>query len=85
MPHVHFHILPRKSKGDHFGNNDDVYPALEEHAQELQQAFRSNAKRENEPSGSTPEPLKVDNEDRKPRSVEEMEREAAWLKEFSET
>lgn len=86
VPHVHFHILPRKLKGDHFVNNDDVYPELESHAQELQQAFRINAKSESENSApkTFAENLKVDNEDRKPRSVEEMEREASWLKGFME-
>src|SRR5260221_13524955 len=30
VPHVHFHILPRKLHGDLFGHrNDDIYPALE--------------------------------------------------------
>ncbi|CAA7268183.1 unnamed protein product [Cyclocybe aegerita] len=30
VPHVHFHIIPRKLQGDPFGeNNDEIYPELE--------------------------------------------------------
>lgn len=66
VPHVHFHLLPRKLLGDRFTNNDDVYPAIEKAEANLQAA----------------EPLKVDaDEDRKPRTSEEMEREADWLRE----
>ena len=71
IPHVHFHLLPRKLHGDQFSDrNDAVYPALE-HAEgglprDLQTIHQS---------------LKVDaDEDRKPRPVEEMEKEANWLK-----
>ncbi|KAJ7653156.1 diadenosine hydrolase [Mycena polygramma] len=67
VPHVHFHLLPRKSAGDRFSgrNNDQVYHALEKAEAELAQ------------------PLKVDaDEDRVPRSMDEMEKEASWLKEF---
>lgn len=67
--HVHFHLLPRKLKGDRFSeNNDAVYPALE----------KSEA--------SLSEPLKVDaDEDRVPRTLKEMEKEAEWLSSFFET
>ncbi|KAI0727854.1 HIT-like protein [Fomitopsis betulina] len=66
VPHVHFHLLPRKLLADRFTNNDDVYPAIEKAEANLQAA----------------EPLKVDaDEDRKPRTSEEMEREADWLRE----
>ncbi|KAJ6494005.1 diadenosine hydrolase, partial [Mycena vitilis] len=67
VPHVHFHLLPRKYAGDRFSgrNNDQVYPALENAEAEMAQ------------------PLKVDaDEDRAPRSMEEMEKEANWLKDF---
>ena len=70
IPHVHFHILPRKHASDAFVRNDDVYPALE----------RSEAAL---PAAAGIEPLRVDaDEDRKPRSMEEMEKEAGWLKAF---
>lgn len=72
MPHVHFHILPRKSEGDRFaGRNDDVYPALERAEGVLPQVYAAQ------------EPFKVDaDEDRKPRSMKEMEDEATWLSTF---
>ncbi|KAH9921926.1 diadenosine hydrolase [Epithele typhae] len=55
VPHVHFHLLPRKTEGDAFPNNDDSVP------------------------------LRVDaDEDRKPRSAEDMETEARWLATFFE-
>lgn len=70
VPHVHFHVIPRKAAGDRFSGarNDDVYPALEKAEHELG-------------AGA----LKMDaEEDRKPRSMEDMEREAAWLRTFFE-
>ncbi|KAJ6536021.1 diadenosine tetraphosphate asymmetrical hydrolase [Mycena vulgaris] len=67
VPHVHFHILPRKSAGDRFsgGNNDQVYPALEKAEADMAQPFKVDA-----------------DEDRVARSMEEMVKEATWLKGF---
>lgn len=75
MPHVHFHILPRKLHGDHFsGNNDEVYPALEKNEGTLGSDWEQIGKSE---------PLKVDADDKRiPRSMEEMEKEAMWLQGF---
>ncbi|KAJ7062010.1 diadenosine tetraphosphate asymmetrical hydrolase [Mycena amicta] len=71
VPHVHFHLMPRKLTGDRFAgkeNNDKIYPALEHAEQQLL------------PSA---EPLRVDaDENRPPRTMQEMEDEAAWLKGF---
>ena len=73
VPHVHFHILPRKLHGDAFARNDDVYPALERAERGLPAAH------------AAPQPLQVDaDEDRKPRSLEDMEKEARWLQTFFE-
>ncbi|KAI0032158.1 diadenosine tetraphosphate asymmetrical hydrolase [Vararia minispora EC-137] len=88
VPHVHFHILPRKLSGDRFSGarNDDIYPALEVHEGELG-AVAKNAKAD-QMSGEANvvhEPLKMDADaERKPRSMEEMEREATWLRGFFE-
>ncbi|CDO72416.1 hypothetical protein BN946_scf184977.g115 [Trametes cinnabarina] len=72
VPHVHFHLLPRKLQGDVFTRNDDVYPALERAEGRLPADFRQ-----------VPQPLQMDaEEDRKPRSLEDMEKEARWLKTF---
>ena len=83
VPHVHFHLLPRKLVGDPFeGRNDEIYPALEQSEEALPKHLDLL-----EPKGrdsvTRAEPIKVDaDENRKPRSLEEMEREANWLKEF---
>lgn len=85
MPHVHFHIIPRRLKGDYFVRNDDVYPVLEQAEGQLPAQFktvRGHKSGEELPSGEV-EPLKMDaDDDRKPRTVEEMEKEAQWLKTF---
>ena len=89
MPHLHFHLLPRKLSGDRFEeNNDEVYPAIEQASgtlsQDLQSAAAAATKAEN--TGRLTQgaqPLKVDaDEDRKPRTMEEMVEEAEWLKSF---
>lgn len=91
VPHVHFHLLPRKLVGDRFSNNDDIYPVLES----AEGTLHAELQQQRAPTTSTPpvrhtndephEPLKVDaDEDRKPRSMEEMEKEASWLKTFFE-
>ena len=73
MPHVHFHLLPRRLLGDRFANNDDVYPAIEKAEGSLPEEAKAVA---------AAGPLKVDaDEERKPRTMEEMEREAEWLSE----
>ena len=72
MPHVHFHILPRKLQGDIFARNDDVYPALDRSEAMLPESLRQ-----------VPQSVRMDaDEDRKPRTLEDMEREALWLKTF---
>jgi len=75
IPHVHFHLLPRKFVGDPFsGRNDEVYPALEGAEASLSQLQAASA---------VHQPLKVDgDDDRVSRNMEDMEREAIWLKEF---
>jgi bis(5'-adenosyl)-triphosphatase len=78
VPHVHFHLLPRKTHGDRFlGNNDQVYPELERVEGQLPDDLREIR------GGSGHGLLKVDaEEDRKPRTMEDMEKEAIWLKGF---
>lgn len=130
MSHIHIHILPRRFKGDPFArNNDDIYPTLEAHEEQLakrithmerkqaraaEQGVRldytasssvassggsgkatmgnvvtlseftqsSGGPTSGRSSSQESEPLRMDNEERKPRSLEEMEREAEWLKTF---
>lgn len=81
IPHVHFHLLPRKHEGDAFeGRSDDVYPALERAEGSLPQDLTSVSLEKK------PARFKVDaDEDRKPRTMEEMEKEAKWLSSFFNT
>jgi len=69
IPHVHFHLLPRKRRGDPFsGRNDEIYPALER-AEGSLPAYHQH--------------LTVDaDENRVARSIEDMVKEAEWLKAF---
>ncbi|KAF4573295.1 hypothetical protein EYR40_003624 [Pleurotus pulmonarius] len=78
MPHVHFHILPRKLQGDRFSkNNDEVYPAIEQSEAELSTKYESNT------PGPVMEGIKMDaDEDRVARTLGEMEEEARWLRGF---
>jgi bis(5'-adenosyl)-triphosphatase len=76
VPHVHFHVLPRRLHGDHFAENDDVYPALD-HAE------GSLGHRPLHATERQPPALRVDaDEDRVARGIEEMAKEADWLKGF---
>lgn len=85
MPHVHFHLLPRKQRGDRFeGNNDEVYPEIERATRTMPEQFQAaNSAPSKARLDQGAEPLKVDaDEDRKPRTVNEMEVEAKWLQSF---
>lgn len=82
VKHVHCHLIPRKEKdmegrggGDAIyeeleGEEGDVGAHLKEHEQE--------GERDGQRKGKFP---KQKDEDRKARSMEEMEKEAAWLAE----
>ncbi len=95
---MHFHLLPRHLQGDRFSeNNDAIYPELEQSEQGLSQHLRaadaqagarkqSDAECEGPVVDEHPLQLKVDaDEDREPRSMEEMMAEAKWLKAFFST
>jgi len=77
VPHVHFHILPRKFENDPFASrNDEIYPILERNEVTLPLEFQKT-------TSSVASPLKVDaDEDRAPRTLQVMEKEATWLKSF---
>ena len=93
VPHVHFHLLPRKLHKDRFATrNDEIYPALE-HAEgtlptDLRAAARNSESVTPEGDASSGfvegvDPIKMDaDEERKPRSMEEMLQEAEWLRTF---
>lgn len=83
------HVLPR-FRTDFGGKNDDIYPKLEQSEHELRgdlavsTAASGPTQSAGAPSGTEGARVGRDwdvpaDDDRKPRSVEEMEREAQWL------
>lgn len=86
MPHVHVHILPR-FKTDFNGKNDDIYPALESSEQTLAEDLGSREEAaETQPAQSGSRVGRgwdvPKDEDRAPRGMDEMQREAEWLSGF---
>ncbi|KAI9104730.1 HIT-like domain-containing protein [Phlyctochytrium arcticum] len=67
VAHVHVHIIPRK-KGD-WANNDDIYPEIDQKSKEMVKELQEK-------------PKGVDNEERKPRTQEDMAAESAKLRTF---
>jgi len=80
VPHVHIHIIPRRSS-DFGGNNDSVYPAIEKHEGELEGHHERATEGRNGASGvPTQSKWRIPPDDeRKPRSAEEMAEEAQFL------
>lgn len=71
VPHVHVHVIPRHPT-DYDGDNDRIYPALESHEKELRSHFDAGAK--------SSEWTVPKDEDRQPRSMEQMASEADWMR-----
>ncbi|OWZ26513.1 bis(5'-adenosyl)-triphosphatase [Cryptococcus neoformans] len=86
VPHVHIHLIPRNPT-DYDGKNDRIYPLLEQSEEQLHGDLKNSdvpaANGKAEHDGQTkaqPGRWEVPkDEDRKPRSMEEMESEANWL------
>lgn len=76
MPHVHVHLIPRLPT-DFEGDNDRIYPALEQNEAELNFAMVSGTSGTSGTSGSGWRVPK--DEDRKPRGMDEMQAEAEWM------
>jgi len=78
IPHVHFHVMPRKAVGDAFADkNDEIYPELENNEESINSGLSRLSSKANHSS------LRVDaDEDRKPRTMQEMEEEAIYLRAF---
>jgi bis(5'-adenosyl)-triphosphatase len=76
VPHVHVHIIPRKDADlDDRGGKDAVYDIMNSEEGDIG-AHLADAGRQKRANGA----LKVDaDEDRKPRTSVEMEKEAQWL------
>jgi bis(5'-adenosyl)-triphosphatase len=85
VPHVHAHIIPRRKDDlEEMGGTDAIYDMLESKDADLNKQLREKERAartelaEEEKKGGFPA---VDNDARKPRSDEEMQKEAAWLAE----
>ncbi|CAA9961827.1 hypothetical protein CFE70_005238 [Pyrenophora teres f. teres 0-1] len=83
VPHVHAHIIPRqKADLEEKGGTDAIYTMLESEDGDLNKQLKD---KERAASADGAEDQKrsrfpaVDNESRKPRSDEEMQKEAEWL------
>jgi bis(5'-adenosyl)-triphosphatase len=85
VPHVHFHLLPRRLQGDRFAGsrNDEVYRELDSREGALRQDLAATS--ESHTGAGSPEPLRMDADAaREPRTLEDMEQEARWLARFFE-
>ena len=69
IPHCHVHIIPRRF-GD-WANNDDIYIDIDK--TKLNEVYTAT---------EHTTALKVDNEERQPRTSEDMAKEAANLRKF---
>ena len=82
VPHVHAHIIPRKKDDlEHQGGTDAIYGMMESEDADLHKQLKEKERAEagaEEKKGGFPA---VDNDARKPRSDEEMQKEAEWLAE----
>jgi bis(5'-adenosyl)-triphosphatase len=83
VPHVHAHVIPRKKADlEEKGGTDAIYEMMESEDADLnkQLAEKERTARmdlaEDEKKGRFPA---VDNDSRKPRGDEEMQKEAEWL------
>ncbi|OAL21331.1 hypothetical protein AYO22_08054 [Fonsecaea multimorphosa] len=81
VPHVHVHVIPRQ-KGDYDdkGGGDRVYDAMDGEEGDLGAAFLEMRRIRDERSKSGREALGGPDSTRKPRSEDEMRKEAEWLR-----
>ena len=76
VPHVHAHVIPRKEGDmDAQGGGDKIYEKMEGEEGDV---GRHQREVEGQRKGKFP---KVEDDKRKPRTMEEMEKEARWLAE----
>ncbi|PWN22715.1 HIT-like protein [Microstroma glucosiphilum] len=83
VAHLHVHVLPRK-RGDEYAGSDEIYDRLESfgfNLSALQTKHAAAAAALDSHSTSQTRSIKPDaDEDRRPRSREEMKAEADWLR-----
>jgi bis(5'-adenosyl)-triphosphatase len=79
VPHVHAHIIPRKKADlEEKGGTDAIYEMLEGKEGDLNKQLTDKERAATEERAKFPI---VDDDSRKPRSDDEMQREAQWLAE----
>ena len=84
VPHVHVHVIPRKGGDmDEKGGGDAIYGLMDGEEGNLGRAF-VEMQRRREARQDQMEFVNGADADRKPRSEEEMAKEAAWLAEEME-
>ncbi|KAF2002306.1 HIT-like protein [Amniculicola lignicola CBS 123094] len=86
VPHVHTHIIPRKTDDlEDRGGTDAIYPMLESEdgnlGKQLGEREREKEKEKAEAEDQRAHFPRVDVDERLPRSEEEMQKEAQWLAE----
>jgi len=77
IPHVHVHIVPRRFV-DFDGENDQVYTALNDSEDAMSEALSATARKRQ------PAPMVDARAGTPPRTLEEMEKEATWLRSLFE-
>jgi bis(5'-adenosyl)-triphosphatase len=78
VPHVHTHIIPRKPQD--LEQADQIYELLEGQEGDIGKQLEK-AKKEREANGGRPKfPTPDSDENRQPRSDEDMRKEAEWLR-----
>jgi bis(5'-adenosyl)-triphosphatase len=79
VPHVHAHIIPRKKADlEEKGGTDAIYEMLEGKEGDLNKQLTDKERAATEERAKFPI---VDDDSRKPRSDDEMQKEAQWLAE----
>lgn len=83
VAHVHAHIIPRKKNDlEEKGGTDAIYQMMESEDADLNKQLKEKeraAQAELAEDGKKGKFPAVDNDSRKPRSDEEMQKEAEWL------
>ncbi|KAK5411211.1 Dinucleoside triphosphate hydrolase [Exophiala xenobiotica] len=81
VPHVHVHIIPRqKGDYDHRGGGDQIYEAMDGVEGDVGKAFVEMQRLSDQRMNHRKEFSAGPDSDRKPRSEEEMKKEAEWLR-----
>ncbi|EXJ90401.1 hypothetical protein A1O1_03502 [Capronia coronata CBS 617.96] len=85
VPHVHVHVIPRrKGDYDHKGGGDQIYNDMDGEEGDVGKAFLEMQRRRSELAQERKDFSNGPDSDRKPRTADEMRKEAEWLREEME-